>query len=77
MEKIIATLLTYLENLAVFVAFTLISFFLLLYAIIRRWIPPLPLSTVITFNQLVSAFIYAVLVSSVITSVYHRWRRRR
>jgi len=76
MTKTVDTLSILLETVAVFIASVLIAFFAFLYAILYQWISFLPISTVITFNQLVSAFIYAVLLSAIIAFVYHRWRRR-
>jgi len=70
------TLSIWLETFVVFFVSAFIAFFVFLYAILYLGLPFIPLLPVINFDQLASAFIYAVLLSLVIAFVFHRWRRR-
>jgi len=71
---IVQTLNDLLETIAVFTATALISFFGTFYAVIYQKLPLLIVSTVVTFDQLFSALVYALLIGAVVTAVY-RWRR--
>jgi hypothetical protein len=71
---IVQTLNDLLETIAVFTATALISFLGTFYAVIYQKLPLLIVSTVVTFDQLFSALVYALLIGAVVTAVY-RWRR--
>jgi len=64
-----------LEAIAVFIFSSFIAFFAFLCAILYLGLPFIPLLPVINFDQLASAFTYAVLVSTLIATIYYRWRR--
>jgi hypothetical protein len=70
-----SSILLVLKTIAVFIVSTSIAFFVFLYAILYLGLPIIPLLPVINFDQLASAFIYAILLSVLIATVYYCLRR--
>lgn len=76
MNEIFSILKSSIEKFIVFLGLFVIACSIAFYAVVQAWLPMFPVSPVINFNQLFSAFVYGLLASVAIVIVYYKLRNR-
>lgn len=75
MNKTLDSVSIWLETLVVFSFSAFIALIIAFYAVLYRWIPFFPFSTVITFNQLATAALIGAIVGLIVVLAYNGLRR--
>ena len=75
MNKVVNFVSNCLVTIAVFAFFAIVAFIGALYAILSQWIPFLPISTVINFDQFITAILIGTIVGLIAVAIYHSLRK--